>query len=90
MIKRELYTIFQTAFIDWIDDNTTLRAAALSFFIILPLPTLLLIINIILTYFVGEAQAVQIIVQQITAVVGPAVADLFSQLLLNTGLFTSV
>lgn len=85
MNKRELYRIFKTAIVDWIDDNSTLRAAALTFFIILPLPTLLLIVNAIFAQFLGEAQAIQILVQQITSVVGPAVAELFSQLILNTG-----
>ncbi len=85
MNKRELYGIFKTAFIDWIDDNATLRAAALTFFIILPLPTLLLIVTVIFAQFLGEAHAIQILVQQITAVVGPAVAQLFSQLIVSTG-----
>jgi membrane protein len=85
MDKQQLYKIFKTALLDWLDDNATLRAAALSFFIILPLPTLLLLVNIIFAYFLGETQAVQLLIQQISAVVGPAVAALFSQLITNTG-----
>ncbi len=91
MNKRELYGIFKTAIIDWREDNATLRAAALTFFIILPLPTLLLLVTAIFSQFLGEAQAIAILVQQITAVVGPTVAQLFSQLIINTGSpFTSV
>ena len=44
MNRKELYAIFKGSFRDWSDDNAVLRAAALTFFIILPLPTLLLII----------------------------------------------
>ena len=84
MNKREFYSIFKTAFLDWLEDSATLRAAALTFFIILPLPTLLLIVTAIFGLFLGQEQAVQILVAQITAVVGPAVADLFSQLITNT------
>jgi membrane protein len=84
MNTRELYGIFKTAFLDWLEDSATLRAAALTFFIILPLPTLLLIVTAIFGLFLGQEQAVQILVAQITAVVGPAVAQLFSQLITNT------
>lgn len=84
MDKRQLYGIFKTAFVDWLQDSSTLRAAALTFFIILPLPTLLLIITAIFAVFLGQAQAVQVLVQQITSVVGPAVGQLFSQLIVNT------
>jgi membrane protein len=91
MDKRQLYNIFKTAFIDWLEDNATLRAAALTFFIIIPLPTLLLIIVAVFTAFLGETQAVQIVVQQITAIAGPSVADLFRQLLVSSASpFTSV
>ncbi|MDR0373584.1 MAG: YihY/virulence factor BrkB family protein [Nitrososphaerota archaeon] len=80
-----VYGVFKTAFIDWLEDNAISRAAALTFFIILPLPTLLLIVTTIFALFLGEAQASQVLVQQITAVVGPAVASLFSQLIYSTG-----
>ncbi len=84
MNKRELYGVFKTAFLDWLEDSATLRAAALTFFIILPLPTLLLIVTAFFGLFFGQEQAVQILVTQITAVVGPAVGELFSQLITNT------
>lgn len=91
MNKRELYTIFKTSLKEWQEDNAVLRAGALTFFIILPLPTLLLIVIGIFAQFYGEAQAIQIIVQQIAAVAGPAVADLFRELITNAGSpFTSV
>ncbi|MCL2359954.1 MAG: YihY/virulence factor BrkB family protein [Nitrososphaerota archaeon] len=79
-----VYGVFKTALIDWIADNAILRSAALTFFIILPLPTLLLIVTGIFGLFLGEEQAIQALVQQINAVVGPAVAELFSQLIKNT------
>ena len=74
MNRKELYRIFKASFQDWLDDNATLRAAALTFFIILPLPTLLLIVIAVFAQFFGQTQAIEILVQQISAVVGPAVA----------------
>ncbi|MDR1992634.1 MAG: YihY/virulence factor BrkB family protein [Nitrososphaerota archaeon] len=85
MNKQTLTHIFKSALTNWINDNATLRAAALTFFIILPLPTLLLIVTGIFALFLGETQASQTLVQQITAVVGPAIADLFNQLINSTG-----
>jgi membrane protein len=91
MNKRELYTLFKTSLKEWQEDNAVLRAGALTFFIILPLPTLLLLVIGIFAQFYGEAQAIQIIVQQIAAVAGPAIADLFRELITSTGSpFTSV
>jgi membrane protein len=91
MNRKELYGIFKTSFHGWLDDNAVLRAAALTFFIILPLPTLLLIVVAIFSLFFGQPQAINIVVLQISAVAGPAVADLFYQLLTSTtSPFTSV
>ncbi len=83
MNRKELYWIFKTSYHGWLEDNATLRAAALTFFIILPLPTLLLIVIAIFAAFFGQSQAIQILVTQISAVGGPAVAELFRQLLSN-------
>jgi membrane protein len=91
MNRRELFNIFKTSFLDWLEDNASLRAAALTFFIILPLPSLLLIVVAFFALFFGQTQAINIIVLQISTVVGPAVADLFGQILANaTSPFTSV
>jgi membrane protein len=83
MNTKELYRIFKASFQHWLDDNASLRAAALTFFIILPLPTLLLIVIAVFAQFYGQPQAIQILVQLISEVVGPSVAGLFSQLLSN-------
>jgi membrane protein len=85
MNRKELYKIFKTAFYAWLKDNATLRAAALTFFIILPLPTLLLIVTAIFSQFYGPAQAINLLVQQISSFAGPAIANLFSELVTNTG-----
>jgi membrane protein len=84
MDKKQLYYIFKTSLRDFLEDDAVLRAAALTFFIILPLPTLLLLAVGLFSLFFGQAAAVQIIVTQIEAVAGPAVAGLFSQLIKNT------
>lgn len=91
MNLKQLYSILKTSFKDWLEDNATLRAAALTFFIILPLPTLLLILEAVFALFIGQSQATQVLMKQITAVTGPAVAALFKDLILNTDSpFTSV
>ncbi len=84
MNKRELYSVFKTAFFNWLRGGATMRAAALTFFIILPLPTLLLIVNVVFGQIFGEARATQMLTQQISAVAGPAVTELFSKLIANT------
>jgi membrane protein len=81
MNRRDLINLMKTSFKEWREDNAVLRAGALTFFIILPLPSLLLIVISFFGLFYGQTQATQIVVQQITAIAGPAVADLFSQLL---------
>jgi uncharacterized BrkB/YihY/UPF0761 family membrane protein len=91
MNRQELYRIFKSSFQDWLEDNAILRAATLTFFIILPLPTLLLIVIAVFAQFYGQTQAIQILVQIISSVVGPVVAELFRQILSNAGSpFTSV
>jgi membrane protein len=83
MKLKELYCVFKTSFREWLADNASLRAAALTFFIILPLPTLLLIVVAFFSLFFSQADAVQIVVTEISAVVGPAVAGFFYELLSN-------
>ncbi len=88
---KQLYNVLKTSFKDWLEDNATLRAAALTFFIILPLPTLLLILEAVFALFIGQSQATDVLMKQITAVTGPTVAALFKDLIVNTGSpFTSV
>ncbi len=84
MNRYQLYHIFKTAIKDWLEHSAVLRAAALTYFIILPLPTLLLIVVTVFSLFLGQAQAIDIVIQQIAAVAGPSVAELFRQLLIST------
>jgi membrane protein len=84
-----------SAFRKWLDHNASLRAAALAYFIILPLPLLLLIIVAILTEIYGQADAFQALIEQISTIAGPAVANLIQQLLETvttpfTSLFASI
>jgi membrane protein len=83
MKPKELYGVFKTSFREWLADNASLRAAALTFFIILPLPTLLLIVVAFFQLFFSQTDAVQIVVTEISAVVGPTVAGFFYELLSN-------
>jgi membrane protein len=81
MNKKILYQLFKTSFKDWLADNSSIRAAALTFFIILPLPSILLIVVAFFGVFIGQTQATQNLIQQISVLAGPAVAGLFKELL---------
>ena len=81
MNRKNFVQLFRISFKDWQADNAPLRAAALTFFIILPLPSLLLILESVFAQFNGQTQAAQQVIQIITALAGPAVAELFRELL---------
>ena len=81
MNKREIVNLFRTSFKDWQADDAPIRAAALTFFIILPLPSLLLIVITFFSLFYGQTQGIQQITQLITSLAGPAIAGLFRDLL---------
>ena len=84
MNKQELIQLFKATFKNWLSNNSPLRAAALTFFIILPLPSLLLIVVSFFALFYGQTQATQLLIQQITALAGPAVAGLFKGVLASS------
>jgi membrane protein len=84
MNRNALTNLFRTSFKDWLEDNAPIRAAALTFFIILPLPSLLVIVATFFAQFYGQTQANQLLVQQISSLTGPVVAELFKQLLAST------
>ena len=85
------FEIAATAFGNWLDNHASLRAASLAYFIILPLPSLFVIIMLILSQFYGQTESFQTLIEQISTVVGPAVANLIQQILETvTTPFTSV
>ena len=81
MNRKQFLEISKSAFHRWISHNASLRSAALAYFIILPLPLLLLILLGFFSLIYGQGEAFQALMRQITVVAGPAVADLFGQLL---------
>ena len=81
MNRREIFQLFKSSFKNWLANSAPIRAAALTFFIILPLPSLLLIAISVLALFHGQTQATQILIQQVAALAGPEVAGLFRELL---------
>jgi membrane protein len=82
--RKELIFLAKTAYKEWREKNETSRAAALAFFIILPLPTLLIIIGGLLAIFLGPEQALEILTRWIDLIAGPTIASLFNQLLAGT------
>ena len=83
MNRKRASGLFRTAFRGWQADSIPVRAAAFTFFIILPLPSLLLIAVAIFGLFYGPTQGLSLLIQQISLVTGPAVAELFRTLLVN-------
>ena len=81
MKRDEFVKIAKIAFHKWQAHNATIRAAALAFFTILPLPSLLLILLEIYALIYGQAQALQQLTRQVTLVAGPTVADIINELL---------
>jgi membrane protein len=91
MNRKEFWEIAKTSFRKWQTNNATLRAAALAFFTVMPLPSLLLMLTELSGLVYGQPSALQHLVQQISILVGPAVAGMFEQLLLSAeNPFTSV
>jgi membrane protein len=81
MNRGDFVKIVKSAFRKWQDNNATLRAAALAFFMILPLPSLLLFTVEIYTQVYGQTQGIQQLIQQIGTIAGPTIAALVSTLL---------
>ena len=72
--------IFQS-FGKWLSHDSTLRAGALTFFTIMPLPSLMVIVAAALAQIYGQGQGTEILIEQITSFGGPTVANLFSSIL---------
>ena len=85
MKRKEAAGLFRTAFRDWQEDSIPVRAAAFTFFIILPLPSLLLIASSLFSIFFGPTAGLNLLIRQISLVTGSAVAQLFRSLLANAG-----
>lgn len=83
MKVQELKSLIQETYMKWQKHDATLRAGALTFFTIMPLPSLSLIAVAILAQLYGQQQALQQFIHQISIFAGPSIANLLSQLLTN-------
>jgi membrane protein len=91
MNRRQLVNLFVASFKGWLANNAPIRAAALTYFIILPLLSLLLVVVTIFSLFFGHNVATHQLNMLITSFAGPVVANLFQQLLASAqSPFTSV
>ncbi len=81
MKKETFFTIAEQAFQKWLANHASLRAASLAYFIMLPLPSLFLIAMVILSQVYGFSDSFQTLMQQLTTIVGPTVANLVEQIL---------
>ena len=84
MNRKEVFQLFKTSFKNWQVNNAPIRGAALTFFIILPLPSLLLIVIAIFALDLWSNSSDPTFDSQITALAGPSVAGLFKQLLASS------
>ena len=95
MNRQEFIDLIKVTFTKWQKQDATITAGALTFFTIMPLPSLALIAVAILAQVYGQQQALQQLVNQISSFAGPSVAALLAQLLRNaanplTSLFGSL
>ncbi len=91
MDPKIILEVAKSAFQKWQTNNATLRAAALAFFTIMPLPSILIIMVGLSALVYGQPQALIQLVDQIAVVAGPAVATMVYQILVSAqSPFTSV
>lgn len=83
MNRQEFVSLIRVTFKKWQSHDASLRAAAITFFVMLPLPSFALITVAVLAQVYGQQQALQQLILQIRSVAGSSVADLVSQLLTN-------
>jgi membrane protein len=76
--RQQFFGMLLQSFGKWSSHDATLRAGALTFFTIMPLPSLMLIAAAALAQIYGQGQGIQLLIQQITSFAGPTVAGLFS------------
>lgn len=91
MNGRKLAAVAKNAFSKWQKENASLKAAALAFFIALPMPSLLLFVDEAFIVVYGPAQGTEHLSQLIGTFTGPTIQALFNQLIQNTvSPFTSI
>lgn len=83
MNKLTFKNMIKLTFQKWQKHDATLKAGAIAFFAIMPLPSLMFVTLAILAQIYGQEQALQQFLHQVSVVAGPSVADLLSQLLKN-------
>ncbi len=82
-MKISFLSLFWETFTKWQKHDATLRAAALTFFTIMPLPSLALIAVAVLAQVYGQEAALVQFTSQISSFAGPSVANLLSEILVN-------
>lgn len=83
MNHKEFFKIARKAFQKWQTNNATLRSAALAFFTIMPLPSILIMLASLSALIYGPPQGIEQLISQISVVAGPVVAEMADQILLG-------
>jgi membrane protein len=81
--RQELTDLVKITFTRWQKHDPTLSAGALTFFTIMPLPSLALIAVAILAQVYGRQEALLVLTKQVSTFAGPSVAGLLAQILKN-------
>ncbi len=91
MDRQKVVKWLKTTLDDWRSKDVSLRAAAVAFFVILPLPSFLLIVLTSLSWMYGSSQATQLLLHQIGVLAGPDITSVFNQVLSSVKLpFSSI
>jgi membrane protein len=81
MNRRRLVSVAKTALIKWQKENASIRAAALAFFVVLPLPSLLFLTEEIFAAFLGTTTGPHQLTQIVGIFAGSTIQALTAQLL---------
>lgn len=95
MNQKDFVSMIKETYQKWQNHDATLRAAAITFFVMMPLPSLTLISIEIFALIYGGHQALQQFIHQVSEVAGPNIANIVSELLKNaqsplTSIFGSI
>ncbi len=78
---RDIPSILSETYEQWLDDKSFKLSASLSFYSILSLVPLVVIITAVAGFFIGERTAIESILVQVREFIGPKGADLFEKLI---------
>ena len=83
MNRQQFFGVMLEAFGTWMSHDASLRAGALTFFTIMPLPSIMLIGITVFAQIYGQGQALTTFIQHVSSLTGPTIGNLLLQVLQN-------